>query len=61
MKFSNEVLTTEEVRGYLRISRDTLMREIKSGRLKARKIGRRYRILGDDLQAYLDNPRGAEE
>jgi excisionase family DNA binding protein len=34
-------------------SRTTIYEEIKAGRLKARKLGRRTLILADDLQNWL--------
>lgn len=53
MVIKNQVMTTEDVRQYLQISQATLIKEIKSGKLKARKIGRQYRILSTDLENYL--------
>lgn len=56
-------LSATEVCERLRVSRDTLTQLIKSGDLKASKIGQyrnsHYRIAEADLTAYLD--RQAEE
>lgn len=50
-------LTATEARTRLRVSRDTLTHLIKSGALKASKVGEHvnspYRIDEDDLKAYL--------
>jgi excisionase family DNA binding protein len=52
-------LTAAEAREVLRISRDTLTKLIKSGELKASKVGGSvnspYRIDEDDLSAYLES------
>ncbi len=45
----NEVYTTEEARGFLKISESTTKRFLKKGILRANKIGGRYRILGAEL------------
>jgi excisionase family DNA binding protein len=45
----NEVYTSEETQGLLKISRSTFLRLVKKGILKAAKIGGQYRILGRDL------------
>jgi excisionase family DNA binding protein len=41
--------TLKEVRNYLRISDATARRWVKEGRLRARKIGRDYRVRGEDV------------
>ena len=51
-------LSATEVCDRLRVSRDTLTKLIKSGDLKASKVGphfnSHYRIKEEDLDAYLD-------
>ena len=44
-----KVYTTEETRDYLRISKSTIKRWLKSGLIRANKIGGRYRILGAEI------------
>lgn len=46
---SNEVYTTEEVQGLLKISPSTTMRLIKKGMIRAAKVGKQYRIMGKEL------------
>lgn len=48
-----EVLTTTEAMKYLRITRPTLFRLIKQGKLKATKVGHNYRILKEDLEKFI--------
>lgn len=45
----NEVYTTEEAQGFLKVSRSTIKRYLKSGIIKANKVGGRYKILGKEL------------
>ncbi|MDR3642613.1 MAG: helix-turn-helix domain-containing protein [Candidatus Doudnabacteria bacterium] len=45
----NEVYTTEESRVLLKISNSTIKRMLKSGLLRANKVGKQYRILGHEL------------
>jgi len=49
-----KIMTINDVARYLRVSRTTLQKEIEAGRLKAKKIGRQYRILESDVQEYLE-------
>ena len=44
-----QIYTTEETRDYLRISKSTIKRWLKSGLIRANKIGGRYKILGAEI------------
>ena len=46
-------LTPQEVADHLRVSSMTVYRLIKSGELRAARIGKSYRIREDDVDAYL--------
>jgi len=48
-----ELLSTQEVCKFLGIDRTTLYRHIREGKLKARRIGRSYKILKQNLVEYL--------
>lgn len=48
-----EFLTVEEVAGRLRVHEDTVLRWIRTKRLKAYKIGRDYRIEKTDYEEFL--------
>ena len=50
-----KVYTLQEVADVLRVSRQTLYNNIRSGRLKAMKLGRTYRITEEQLQDILRN------
>ena len=50
---TEKLLTTREALEILRITKPTLLRLIKSGELKATKIGHNYRILSDDLDRFV--------
>lgn len=45
----NEVYTPAETEQILKVSKSTVKRMLKSGLLKANKIGKQYRILGHEL------------
>ena len=45
--------TPQEVADLLRVSSMTVYRLIKSGELRAARVGKAYRILEDDVDAYL--------
>ena len=47
------VLTTEEAIKYLKISRPTLLKYIRLGRIKAIKAGKGWRILQSELYRFL--------
>jgi excisionase family DNA binding protein len=46
-------LTPAEVADHLRVSSMTVYRLIKSGELRAARIGKSYRISEDDVDTYL--------
>ena len=45
----NEIYTTQETQDLLKISNSTMKRLLKSGLIKANKIGGQYRILGKEI------------
>ncbi len=45
----DEIYTTEEARGFLKISESTIKRYLKRGIINANKVGGRYRIWGREL------------
>ncbi len=47
------VLTTDEAREYLRISRPTFLKYVHQGRIKAIKVGRGWRVLQSELDQFL--------
>lgn len=46
---TNELYTTAETRDFLKISESTMKRWIKSGLIRANKVGGRYRIAGKEI------------
>ena len=45
----NEIYTLEETQAILKVSRSTLLRLIKKGLIDTAKVGRQYRILGQEI------------
>jgi excisionase family DNA binding protein len=54
------VYTPEDVARRLRVSEETVRREIRGQQLPAQRIGKQYRIAASDLKAYLGEVRFAE-
>ena len=50
-----DVLNLEETASFLRVSNQTIYNMIKSGRIKAYKVGREWRFLRADIEAYLNS------
>ena len=48
-----DMLTPEQVAGYLQLNKDTVYRLIRTKRLAAARIGRAYRIPRQDLEAFI--------
>ncbi len=48
-----EVLTTDEAIRYLRISKPTFLKYIHSGRIRAIKAGKGWRVLYSELKRFL--------
>lgn len=56
----NEVYTTAETEHLLKVSNSTIKRMLKSGLLRANKVGKQYRILGHEI-LRLVSPRVEEK
>lgn len=52
-----EVLTVEQAAEYLQIHRATLYRYIREGLLPAVRLGKVYRLLRSDVEAFLQARR----
>jgi len=50
--------SVEEITGLLKVTQRTLYNYIKSGSLKAVKIGKYWRIKHKDLQEFINNGTG---
>jgi excisionase family DNA binding protein len=48
-----EVMTPEQVADYLQLSKDTVYRYIREGRLTASRLGRNYRIPRENVDLFL--------
>ncbi|MGZ3798094.1 MAG: helix-turn-helix domain-containing protein [Pseudobdellovibrionaceae bacterium] len=47
------VLTTDEAIQYLKVSKPTLFKHIRHGKIKAVKVGREWRYLQTELYRFL--------
>ena len=59
----DEVLTTEEVAQFLKIDKQTVRELLRLRKLPGRKVGRDWRVLRSELEAWLrqSEPSAAEE
>ncbi len=53
---SFHVLTMDKACEYLQVSRPTLLKLIQQNEIKARKVGRCWRLLRENLDNYLNPP-----
>lgn len=51
---SEKLLTTEQVAGILQVHPFTVLKYIKTGKIKAIKLGRVWRIRESDVEAFLE-------
>jgi len=58
---SSEVLTVNEIAGYLRVSETTVWRWCNSGKLPAFRIGRSWRIRRTDLEQHIKHGVASNE
>lgn len=54
MPNSMELKTREEVAEFLKVSPQTVTREIKRGKLRAVKVGRQYRVPESSIRDYVE-------
>lgn len=50
---ADEILTPEEVASELKVGVDTVVAWLRTGQLKGAKIGRQWRMMRADLDAFL--------
>lgn len=49
----NEIMTPEQVADYLQLSKDTVYRYIREGKLTASRLGRNYRVPRENVDLFL--------
>ena len=57
----DEVLTTEEVAQYLKMKEQTVRDLLRLRKLPGRKIGKSWRVLRSELEAWLRQPEPVED
>ncbi len=60
MTQKEEILTTKEVMEYLKVTRPTVFKLIKQGKLKAAKVARDYRFYKADVDRFLEEASNKE-
>jgi excisionase family DNA binding protein len=59
-KISSDVMTVEQVAGYLQLNKLTVYKYIRDGRLPASKLGKSYRIRMSDVDSFLEQAKQAK-
>jgi excisionase family DNA binding protein len=54
----DSVLTTDEAIQYLKISKPTLLKCVRLGKINATKVGREWRFLQSELYQFLKGTKG---
>jgi excisionase family DNA binding protein len=52
-KAANRVVTTREACQFLKISRPTFLKLIYTHQIRARKVGKGWKLLSSELEAYM--------
>ncbi len=55
-----EVLTIEELAAYLKISKSTLYKIVREGKIPSQKVGRHWRFRKKAIDHWLDETRANE-
>ncbi len=55
----DSILTTVEAIQYLKISKPTLLKCVRLGRINATKVGREWRFLQSELYQFLKGTKGS--
>lgn len=55
-----EIMTLEQVAELLQVSYQTVYKMVREKELKAKKVGRSYRVLRKDVIAYFDKPKSGK-
>jgi len=53
MSTTREIMTPEQVADYLQLSKDTVYRYIREGKLTASRLGRTYRVPRENVDLFL--------
>ena len=56
---ATEVLTIDELSVYLRISKSTLYKLVREGKIPSQKVGRHWRFLRSAIDAWLKEHGGS--
>ena len=54
----DSVLTTDDAIQYLKISKPTLLKCVRLGKINATKVGREWRFLQSELYQFLKGTKG---
>lgn len=55
----SEVMTTTEVMQYLKVTRKTVLKLVKEGKIPAQKVGKDFRYLKSEIDEFLKGDKGS--
>lgn len=58
---TERLLTMNEAAAYLRVSRDTVSRWVRDGKLKGSKLGSQWRFSSDDVRQFLEENKTGQK
>ena len=50
-----DIMTPAEAAGFMKVSEDDILEAIKDGSLKAKKVGKAFRISKDNLESFMNS------
>ncbi|MFC2076823.1 helix-turn-helix domain-containing protein [candidate division KSB1 bacterium] len=53
----DEILTIDDLAGYLRIPKSTLYKVVREGKIPSQKIGRHWRFRKETIDRWLDSSK----
>jgi len=59
-KQPSDVLTIDDLSSYLKITKSTLYKLVREGKIPCQKIGRHWRFRKEAIDRWLDESRGAK-
>ncbi len=60
MSSYNDVLTIQDLSDYLKISKSTLYKLVREGKVPSQKVGRHWRFRKETIDRWLDETRTEE-
>lgn len=60
-EIAGEVLTIDELSAYLKVSKSTLYKVVREGKIPSQKVGRHWRFHKEAIDRWLEETRVSEQ